>query len=80
VYQKVAAYNVKSNKSGETYYLHKRTVALRGGRKQIIYFFARDEREGALDSLPEGFEVMENKRTGLPMLKKSAAVAAKAAK
>jgi len=64
------AYSVKSKKSGEMYYLHKKLVSLRGGRKQTIYFFARDVRDGALDDLPEGFIVMENKRTGLPMLKK----------
>lgn len=69
------AYSVKSKKSGETYYLHRRTVSLRGGRKQVIYFFARDVRDGALDDLPEGFNVMENKRTGLPMLKKAGATA-----
>jgi len=67
------AYSVKSKKSGETYYLHRKEVSLRGGRQQTIYFFARDVRDGALDSLPEGFQVMENKRTGLPMLKKEGA-------
>ena len=65
------AYNVKSKKSGETYYLHNREVTLRGGRKQTIYFFARTEKEGALDELPSGYEVMENSRTGLPMLRKA---------
>lgn len=65
------AYNVKSKKSGETYYLHNREVTLRGGRKQTIYFFARTEKEGTLDELPSGYEVMENSRTGLPMLRKA---------
>lgn len=64
------AYSVKSKKSGETYYLHSKDVTLRGGRKQTIYFFARTEKEGAMDELPEGYVTMENKRTGLPMLKK----------
>jgi hypothetical protein len=65
------AYSVKSKKSGETYYLHRRQVSLRGGRQQTIYFFAREIKDGALDALPEGFVVTENERTGLPMLKKS---------
>ena len=65
------AYSVKSKKTGETYYLHSKDVTLRGGRKQTIYFFARTEREGALDDLPDGYAVMENSRTGLPMLKKA---------
>ena len=46
-------------------------VTLRGGRKQQIYYFARKEKEDALNSLPEGYKVTENKRTGLPMLKKA---------
>ena len=65
------AYNVKSKKTGETYYLHSREVTLRGGRKQTIYFFARTEKEGVIGDLPAGYEVMENSRTGLPMLKKA---------
>lgn len=64
------AYSVVSNKSGKTYYLHSKEVTLRGGRSQTIYFFAQDVRPGALDSVPAGYMVMENARTGLPMLKK----------
>jgi len=64
------AYSAKSKKTGETYYLHSKEVTLRGGRKQVIYYFARDERPNACE-LPGGYEVMENSRTGLPMLKKS---------
>ncbi len=64
------AYSVQSKKTGETYYLHSKEVTLRGGRRQMIYFFARTEKEGALDDLPAGMVVMENSRTGLPMLKK----------
>lgn len=65
------AYSVQSKKTGQTYYLHMRNVTLRGGRNQTIYFFARAEGEGALDELPTGMMVMENDRTGLPMLKKA---------
>ncbi|HOE74804.1 MAG TPA: hypothetical protein PLX55_01960 [bacterium] len=64
------AYSVKSKKSGETYYLHSREVTLRGGRQQTIYFFAREVKPGALDDIPSGYVVVENSRTGLPMLKK----------
>jgi len=64
------AYSVVSKKSGKTYYLHSKEVTLKGGRKQRIYFFAGDVKPGALDALPAGYEVMENARTGLPMLKK----------
>ena len=65
------AYSVQSKKTGETYYLHSKDVILRGGRKQTIYYFARTEKEGTIDELPAGMEVMENSRTGLPMLKKA---------
>lgn len=64
------AYNVKSKKSGETYFLHRREVSLRGGRRQTIYFFAREIKDGALDEMPGGYVITENERTGLPMLKK----------
>lgn len=66
------AFSTQSKKSGKTYYLHSRQVTLRGGRQQTIYFFAQDVRPGALDAVPAGYMVMENARTGLPMLKKSA--------
>jgi len=62
------AYSYKNSK-GVTYYLHFKDVTLRGGKQQRIYFFARDVRDGALDEVPEGKEVMETKRTGMPVLK-----------
>jgi hypothetical protein len=65
------AHSVVSNKSGKTYYLHSKNVTLRGGRQQTIYYFAQDVREGALEAVPAGYAVMENPRTGLPMLKKA---------
>lgn len=64
------AYSVKSKKSGKTYYLHTKEVKLAGGRKQRIYYFAGEEQNGAIDEVPAGYEVFENKRTGLPMLRK----------
>ena len=60
-----------TNKKGVKYYLHKKDVTLRGGRKQTIYYFARDVRDGAIDKVPDGYEVMETERTGMPVLKKS---------
>lgn len=64
------AFSVKSKKSGKTYYLHSKEVMLAGKRKQRIFYFAGAESKGAIDELPKGYEVMENKRTGLPMLRK----------
>jgi len=64
------AYSVKSQKTGETYFLHSKEVTLKGGRKQVIYWFARKPGEFALDAMPAGYLVVESKRTGLPILKK----------
>lgn len=60
-----------TNLKGVSYYLHSKDVNLRSGRMQTIYYFAKDVRAGAIDSLPTGFRVVENTRTGLPVLKKS---------
>jgi hypothetical protein len=61
-----------TNKKGQTYFLHTREVTLKNGRVQRIYFFAREEREGSLDAVPAGYQVVETKRTGMPVLKKAA--------
>ena len=60
-----------TNSKGQTYYLHTKTVTLKNGRVQTIYFFARDIRDGALEAVPAGYMVMETKRTGMPVLKKA---------
>jgi len=67
------AYSVKSKKSGKTYYLHSKEVKLAGGRLQKIFYFAGEAGAGSLPALPAGYEVIENARTGLPMLKKAVA-------
>ncbi|MCC7289027.1 hypothetical protein IT414_01365 [bacterium] len=59
------------NSKGQTYYLHQREVTLKGGRLQTIYFFAREVKDGAIDELPAGMTIVENTRTGLPILKKA---------
>jgi hypothetical protein len=68
------------NSRGQTYYLHGKEVTLQNGRKQQIYYFAREPKAGAaLDALPPGRAVIENPRTGLPFLKGTAPAAAPAA-
>ena len=60
------------NSRGQTYFLHTKEVTLRGGRQQRIYYFAKAEKPGeGLAAMPAGFQVSENVRTGLPMLKKA---------
>ena len=58
-----------TNSKGITYYLHSRRTPLKNGRERVLYFFAKTEKEGALDDVPEGYEVSETKN-GLPVLKK----------
>jgi hypothetical protein len=60
-----------TNKKGVKYYLHSRNVTLKGGRNQVIYFFARDIRPGAMNAVPAGFKVIETAKTGMPILKKA---------
>ena len=64
------AFSVVSNKSKKTYHLHSRQQKLKGGREVTLYYFAGAVGDGALDALPDGMEVIENERTGLPMLRK----------
>ena len=59
------AYSHKNSK-GVTYYLNSRE----GKNGAKLYYFSRESGENSLDSLPSGYVVMENERTGLPMLKK----------
>ncbi len=59
-----------TNSKGQLYYLHSRDVTLKGGRQQRIFFFGREAKEGAIDALPAGYIIVENARTGLPILKK----------
>ena len=60
-----------TNSRGQDYYLHSKNVKLRGGdRIQRIFYFAPDKRPEAIDAVPEGFTVVESKKTGLPVLKR----------
>ncbi len=53
------------NSKGQAYYLHSRKV----GNGQLL-FFAKEAKENAIESLPAGYTVVENGRTGLPIIKK----------
>lgn len=64
------AYTVVSKKSNKTYHLHRRLQKLKGGKEVTLYYFAGVPGENAIDALPEGYEVGENDRTGLPFLRK----------
>jgi hypothetical protein len=60
-----------SNKKGQKYILHEKEVTLRGNnRKQRIFYFSREQKDGALDAIPDGYQVVETASSGLPVLKK----------
>lgn len=59
-----------TNSKGNKYILHSRQTTLKNGTKQTIYFFAKEEKEGALNDVPQGYVVSESKN-GLPVLKKA---------
>ena len=60
-----------TNKKGQQYYLHGKEVTLQNGRKQQIFYFAREPKPGeSIDAVPAGYRIEENERTGLPFLKK----------
>jgi hypothetical protein len=58
------------NSKGQTYVLHAKTTALKSGKTRTLYFFAKEAREGALEAVPQGYQVAESK-TGLPVLKRA---------
>ena len=60
-----------TNSRGSTYILHSKTTTLKNGNTQTIYFFAKTQKEGALDAVPAGYVVSESKN-GLPVLKRGA--------
>jgi hypothetical protein len=58
-----------TNSKGQTYFLHRKQVDLRNGQR-TLYFFSKERKEGAIDEVPEGYEISEG-RNGLPVLRKS---------
>jgi len=63
---------VHVNSRGVPYYLHHTTVALRGGKRHTIYFFAKVRwiAVGEPTGLPEHFVVQENPRNGFLTIRK----------
>ena len=58
-----------TNSKGVTYILHGKNRVTSTGKTTTLYFFAKEEKEGALDAVPEGYNVAETKN-GLLVLKK----------
>ncbi len=64
-----------TNSKGTTYFLHRRETQLKSGATRTLYFFSKEVKDGALDTVPEGYVVSES-RNGLPVLKKAETVGA----
>jgi len=60
----------QTNSKGNTYILHGRDRVSKAGKTYTLHYFAKEEKEGALDAVPAGYMVTETK-TGLPVLKKT---------
>jgi len=59
-----------TNSKGVKYYLHASTRKLSSGKEQKLFYFSKEVKPGAsLDTVPDGYQVVESK-TGLPVLKK----------
>ena len=50
--------------------LHSKIVTLRNKHEQRIFWFAKQENSDFSTAMPDGYEVMETSRTGMPVLKK----------
>jgi hypothetical protein len=59
-----------TNSKGVTYYLNSKSVTLRGGKKQTIYYFSKDNRPATGTDLPSDRTVNENPRNGFLTLKR----------
>jgi len=62
------AYKHKNSK-GVTYTLHGKDRVTSTGKKTTLYYFAKEEKAGALDVVPAGYVVSET-ANGLLVLKK----------
>jgi hypothetical protein len=59
-----------TNSKGVKYFLNSKEVTLRGGKKQVIFYFSKDERPEAVSELPKGMVVNENPRNGFLTVKR----------
>lgn len=57
------------NSKGNEYILHCRTTKLANGNERNLYFFSREQKEGAVNEVPKGYQVSET-ANGLPVLKR----------
>ena len=58
-----------TNSKGTTYYLHGKKSITSTGKERTLFYFSKEVKDGAMDQVPTGYDVVEMK-TGLPVLKK----------
>ena len=58
-----------TNSKGVTYILHGKDRVTSTGKTATLYFFSKEEKEGALNEVPAGYQVSET-ANGLLVLKK----------
>jgi hypothetical protein len=58
-----------TNSKGTTYFLHGKTSVTSTGKERKLFYFSKEVKDGAMDVVPDGYDVVEMK-TGLPVLKK----------
>jgi hypothetical protein len=59
-----------TNKRGVVYFLHSRVTTTKTGKTQTLFFFAKEQKAGVLEAVPQGYRVDET-ANGLPVLKKA---------
>ena len=59
-----------TNSKGVTYYLHTKKSMTSTGKERTLFFFSKEIKDGSLEAVPAGYNVVEMK-TGLPVLKKA---------
>jgi hypothetical protein len=50
--------------------LHSKVTTTKTGKTQTLFFFSKEVKAGALDAVPQGYQVAET-ANGLPVLKKA---------
>lgn len=58
------------NKAGKKFYLHKRDVVFDQGGSFPNYYFSACREDNVVYEFPEGYEIIEDDDSGLPIIRK----------
>ena len=62
------AFSAKGAQSEKTYYLHEWLQEVKGGQQVRLYYFSAEAGEGAMDIVPDGYEVVPAPHADAPRL------------